>query len=62
MRRQTNKPTAKHQGLMFPCRHKEYWINYNNLNGKFYIEKEGSYIGSCKGLEDGKRIIDELVD
>jgi len=34
----------------------------NPLTSIFWIEKDRQHIGYCSGIEDGKRIIDELLD
>jgi hypothetical protein len=38
-----------------------YWIRSSGVTEFWWIEKDQHYITSCKGLEDGKRIVNEYL-
>ncbi len=37
-------------------------IRYNSLNGLWWIERDGSFLGYVKDEEDGRHQIDVLLD
>ena len=42
--------------------HRGYLVRWNPISRYWWIEKGGHNLGSCTGLEDGRRIIDELLN